>query len=310
MEKYTISSSPTRKKSSLTTLIENKSAYTFDRCELNFFETHQYAENVSLAFDSFALTSMLKGKKVMTLPHQPSFDYLPGESVILPPGEVMNINFPEARLDNPTQCLALTISDEMIKKTLDKLCEYFPKADTWGQWQIDYSSFHLTNTQELADTINRIVSITKKEKGKIKEMMIELTLQEMLVRLMQTQARMLFEYSYKQLSSSNSLAAAIEYIKLNLRDKIKLDQVAKKACMSRASFFKKFKETMGETPNHFILKERIKLAKAALKNSNKNITEVCYASGFENLSHFIRTFKQEVGSSPKHWQMSTLSASS
>ncbi|WP_306416774.1 helix-turn-helix transcriptional regulator [Fulvivirga maritima] len=139
-------------------------------------------------------------------------------------------------------------------------------------------------------------------------MMVELTLQEMLVRLMQTQARMLFEYSFQKLSSANSLAAAVEYIKLNIRDKIKLDKVAEKACMSRASFFKKFKETMGETPNHFILKERIKLAKAALKNSDKNITEICYASGFENLSHFIRTFKQEVGSSPKHWQTSYLDA--
>ncbi|WP_306416773.1 AraC family transcriptional regulator N-terminal domain-containing protein [Fulvivirga maritima] len=164
MKKYMISSSPTRKERSLFTLVENKSAYTFDRGELNFFETHQNAENVNLVFDNFVLTSMLKGKKVMTLPHQPSFDYLPGESVILPPGELMKIDFPEADLDNPTQCLALSISDDLIKKTVDNLCEYFPKAETWGQWQIDYSTFHLTNTQELADTINRIVSITKKEK--------------------------------------------------------------------------------------------------------------------------------------------------
>ena len=93
-----------------------------------------------------------------------------------------------------------------------------------------------------------------------------------------------------------------QYMKQNLRGKISLDEVAKIACMSRTSFFQKFKETMGETPSQYILKERIKLAQRDLESSDKNITEVCFSSGFENLSHFIRAFKQEVGCTPKSYQ--------
>ena len=219
MKRYMIDTFPARKERSLFTLVENRTAYSYEMCELNLFETHQTAENVNLMFDHFVLTSMLSGKKVMKLPKKESFDYLPGESVILPPGEMMSIDFPEAQLKNPTQCIALTISDDVIKKTMETLNEFNPKADTWGNWTIDPSIFHLTNNMELADTVNRIIRITKSEEGKAKDLMVELTLREMLIRLMQTQARILFEQSYSLLSTSNALANAIQYIKENLRGK-------------------------------------------------------------------------------------------
>lgn len=301
MRKHLIETFPARKERSLFTLVENITAYSFDMCELNLFETHQSVENVNLTFDHFVLTSMLTGKKVMNLPSRPSFDYLPGESVILPPGELMNIDFPEAQLNNPTQCIALTISDDVIRKTVDILNENHPKQQTWGNWEIDPDIFHLTNNQELADTVNRIIKITKNQQGKVKDLMVELTLQEMLLRLMQTQARVILESSYLLLSNNNALAAAIQFIKSNLRSKINMDKLADIACMSRASFFKKFKEAMGETPSQYILKERIKLAQSELKRHNSSITNVCFSCGFENLSHFVKAFKKEVGMPPKAW---------
>jgi len=303
LRKYLIERFPTHDERSLFTLVENRTAYSYETCELNLFETHEQAENVHLTFDHFVLTSMLSGKKVMKLPQRASFEYLPGESVILPPGEMMNIDFPEARKLNPTQCIALTISDEVIKKTIDMLNEYHPKASSWGDWQIDPTIFHLTNNLELADTVNRIVRITKSEQGKAKDMMVELTLREMVIRLMQTQARVIFESSYSVLSASHPLAAAIRFIKSNLRNKIDLSRLANQACMSRASFFKKFKETMGVSPAQYILKERIKLACHHLSTSDMSVTEVCFACGFENLSHFVTTFKSEEGMTPGSWRL-------
>ena len=82
--------------------VENRTVYTLQTAELNVYETHLHAEKVELAFGDTVLASMLRGKKVMHL-RDNSFDFFPGESVVLPPGELMRIDFPEATAENPTR---------------------------------------------------------------------------------------------------------------------------------------------------------------------------------------------------------------
>ena len=68
--------------------------------------------------------------------------------------------------------------------------------------------------------------------------------------------------------------------------------------MSRAKFFTKFKEIFGETPAKFIANLRINKAKELLQNGRFSIAEVAFQSGFENISHFVTSFKKEVGTTP------------
>jgi AraC family transcriptional regulator len=284
------------------TLVENRSAYTMESCELNVFETHQAAEQVSLVFNDLVLTSMLRGKKVMHLFNKEGFDYLPGESVIVPPNEVMKIDFPEADRDNPTQCIALAISQEQIQTTVGLLNDRCPKVERNAQWKIDQEMFHLVNNQELADIINRFIRISINDNTKEKDILAGLALRELLVRLMQTQARQLLEANYKSMATHNRFAHIIQYIKESIREKIDVEKLSDKACMSRASFFRKFKEEFGYSPADYILKERIRLAKEYLRNPINSVTQSCYMAGFHNLNYFIRAFKKEVGTTPKTFQ--------
>lgn len=104
------------------------------------------------------------------------------------------------------------------------------------------------------------------------------------------------------LASSHRFAHVIQYIKEHIHEKIDIRRLSDKACMSRANFFRKFREEFGYTPADYILKERIRLAKSFLKNSRNSITQVCFMAGFQNLSYFIRAFKKEVGYTPKAFQ--------
>lgn len=298
------SPTPWRKPSELKTLVENRTTYTLASSELSIFETHQAAERVPLVFGDLVLTAMLKGKKVMHLFGQEGFDYLPGESVIIPPNEVMKIDFPDAEWDNPTQCIALSISKEEIENTFNLLNEQLSPRVLGSEWGIDLSYFHLVNNQELAETIHRFIRIGVKECSKEKDVIASLALKELLIRLTQTQAREMLERTYKEQAGSNRLAHLVDFVKTNIRENLHLEALASQACMSKAHFVRTFKQELGLTPMDFVLKERLKLAKMYLASGTFQIQEVSDLVGFTSAAYFIRAFKKEFQLTPKVFQTS------
>ncbi|MBN7811435.1 AraC family transcriptional regulator [Algoriphagus sp. H41] len=300
-----ISGVPWRNPRDLKTLVENRTTYTLDNCELNIFETHQQADNVNLVFGDLVLTTMLRGKKVMHLFDKPGFEYVPGESVIVPPGEVMNIDFPEAQWDNPTQCIALSISKEMIENTFNMLNERFSERLLEQGWGLNLNYFHLSNSQDLTEIINRFIRIGVKERSREKDLIASLALKELLIRLSQTQAREMLENTYRQLASGNRLAHVAEYVKNNIRENITLNRLASEACMSKAHFVRTFKNELGMTPMDYVLKERLKLARKYLLIGGFQIQEVGLMAGFNSVTYFIRAFKQEFGVTPNGFKKVT-----
>ncbi|MDB4903721.1 MAG: adaA 1 [Mucilaginibacter sp.] len=288
---------PLQPEKNLKTLVESRSVYTLKHCELNVFETWQQSENVRLVFNDMVLTTMLRGKKIMHLFGSEHFDYLPGESVIVPDNEEMIIDFPEASQDNPTQCIALAIDATMLKDTLQLLNEKYPKTEKQESWNIDISCFHLQNSLEITSAINRLVNIST-ENIAAKDVLVDFTLKELLIRLMQTQARKLILDSYANNTATNRFAAVVQYIKAHVHEEITIDKLSNLCCMSKPNFFRCFKREFGISPVDFILHERIKLAKSMIKDQHVSINEACYAVGINNLSYFFKLFKRIEGKTP------------
>lgn len=282
----------------LHSLVENRTVYNLEGFELNVFETHRAALRVPLRLEGLALTTMLRGKKVMHLPGRAAFDYLPGESVVVDKDELMEIDFPDACLCQPTQCLAVAIAPDTIRHTVDLLNERYPKAEAHQPWAIqgpDYA--HLTNTPELTDTLGRLVAVSRTSNIN-KDVLAGFTLQELLVRLMQTQARQLIFHDYARHLTTHRFAAVVEYIKEHLAENLTIDKLSALACMSKATFFRVFKREFGLTPVEFIIKERLSEAKRLLRHPLTTVAEVCLRAGFNNLSYFQSLFKKYEGVTP------------
>jgi AraC family transcriptional regulator len=285
----------------LGTLVENRTAYTLNNVELNVFETYEYAAMVELRFREPILASMLRGKKVMHLRDENSFEFYPNESVILPPNELMRIDFPEATPDNPTQCLALSISPDKINSIVNLLNETQPRAENHSPWRFTDYNFHFTNDAAVNQILGRMIYVFI-ENHPSKDIFADLMLHELIIRLMQTETRHLFIDNAAQFQDTCRLAFIAKYIQDNLHEPLSIECLSRKACMSQSHFFRCFKAELGISPVDYINFERIKKAMIVLKDVRKSINQVCLECGFNNVSYFNKLFKRQTHLTPTEYR--------
>ncbi|MCH2223243.1 MAG: helix-turn-helix transcriptional regulator [Crocinitomicaceae bacterium] len=84
---------------------------------------------------------------------------------------------------------------------------------------------------------------------------------------------------------------------------VSLDEVANIANMTPNAFCRYFKTRTNKTFFQFLLEIRLEYAsRLLLEKKELSISEVCTFSGFKNLSHFNRKFKQIKGHTPSQWR--------
>jgi AraC-like DNA-binding protein len=277
----------------LTSLIENRTIYSAAYSELNIFETYQVTEKVKLLFDYPIIASMLSGKKVMHLKDSPSFDFLPGESIVVPSKKELVIDFPIATKESPTQCLALTIDPSKISDVTSKFNSLVAIENENNQWSIDVKYSHLTNQEDVNILIKRLLH-TFTNNTESKDVILDLMIQELIVRLLQTNAKQILLSGANSNICDSRIGTVIKYIREHLTEKnITVDKLAEIACMSTSYFYKQFKNTIGISPVDYINSERIKFAKKLFVDKKENrIADIAYKSGFNSVSYFNRQFKK------------------
>ena len=75
------------------------------------------------------------------------------------------------------------------------------------------------------------------------------------------------------------------------------------AGLSRYHFLRTFKRVTGVTPHQWLLRARLADAASRLATSREPVTGIALDAGFEDLSHFIHSFRAEFGVSPRHYRL-------
>ncbi len=94
---------------------------------------------------------------------------------------------------------------------------------------------------------------------------------------------------------------AITHIGENYSQQISVEALAEMCSLSVGYFSKQFRRITGMTPSAYITATRITAAKALLKTSQKSITEVAMACGFNDSSYFSMMFRRFEGMTPKKY---------
>jgi AraC-like DNA-binding protein len=97
---------------------------------------------------------------------------------------------------------------------------------------------------------------------------------------------------------SERLSKVFEYVMKNFLSEISITDVAGLVHMAENSFSRYFSQRTRKTFSSFVNEVRLSHASRLLVDTDKSVSEICFGSGFNNLSNFNRQFKELYGLSP------------
>ncbi len=105
------------------------------------------------------------------------------------------------------------------------------------------------------------------------------------------------------------LHQAKDYMDSCYAESINLEKLGLITCLNTAYFLRQFKSFFGITPRQYLIKKRMEAALLMLQGFDRSITEICYETGYSELSSFGKLFKQFYGISPEQYQQNSMKKS-
>ncbi|RPI46786.1 MAG: AraC family transcriptional regulator [Bacteroidetes bacterium] len=93
-----------------------------------------------------------------------------------------------------------------------------------------------------------------------------------------------------------------EYLMKNYHEEVNLEEIAGIVHMAPASACRFFKSSTGMTIFEYLNKIKIDYSCKLLLNSDRNVVNISYDCGFNNLSHFNKQFKKFIGKTPSQFR--------
>lgn len=112
--------------------------------------------------------------------------------------------------------------------------------------------------------------------------------------------------SLNQKREISNIDKILKFIETNFKHKITIKEVAETANLSPTSFCRYFKSRTFKTFITVVNETRIEYASKLLLETNLSVSEICYQSGFNQLSNFYRQFINIKKMTPKHFRKKML----
>jgi len=94
----------------------------------------------------------------------------------------------------------------------------------------------------------------------------------------------------------------MDFIQAHLSQDISLEALAQQIGFSSYHFAHVFRQTVGESPHQFVLRQRVERARHLLNATDTPLSQIALESGFANQSHLTRTFKRYLGLTPRSYR--------
>ncbi len=98
-----------------------------------------------------------------------------------------------------------------------------------------------------------------------------------------------------------TLRRLADHVRARLSGPITLNELAAVAGLSPYHFARVFRRTTGQSPNAYVIAQRLARAAHLLRRTRLSVAQVAGEVGYENVRHFARLFRRQVGCSPAEY---------
>lgn len=103
-------------------------------------------------------------------------------------------------------------------------------------------------------------------------------------------------------TQSRRVNKIIQFVEKNYRRKISLDEIGQLVGMSASSVSRFFKNRTRQNFWNYLNGVRVDCASMMLIKTDSNVSEICYACGFNNLSNFNKVFREKMNCTPSEYR--------
>jgi AraC-like DNA-binding protein len=94
------------------------------------------------------------------------------------------------------------------------------------------------------------------------------------------------------------LLRAKDLVDARYRDPLDVGALAQAAHLSPAHFSREFRRAFGSSPHQYLLMRRLERAAALLRNTDRNVAQVCISVGLRSVGSFTTSFGRAFGVTP------------
>lgn len=231
---------------------------------------------------------VLEGRKIWHIPGE-AFELTAGKCIYVKKGAHIVEQFFDT-----TFCLVIFfLSDQFIADTMRTI----PRLNSNTSGPTGKTILNVDADDTLHSFFNSVLPYFLNH-GKANKTLLELKFRELILNVVHNPAnKHITEYFYS-LQNDSPTDNIRRIMEDNFYHNLGLEEFAKLSGCSLSVFKRRFAEYYKTTPGKWLLEKRLNHAMGLLITTKKTIGEIAFDCGFENLSHFSRSFKLHYGNSP------------
>ena len=104
------------------------------------------------------------------------------------------------------------------------------------------------------------------------------------------------------LPSGSLLGHVLTYLRCRCTEQIDFDEVARRFGYSLHNFSRMFRDATATTPHNYLVRLRLGKAMRALRTTEDSVTDIAFASGFNDSNYFSYSFRKLTGLAPSEYR--------